>query len=90
MEETGIIANDWTQLFDLHTSNSVTDEYGIVFIAKDLMFGESEPESTEELIVKKVPFNKAYEMVLNGEITDLISMTAIMKYQLMQLEGRNR
>ena len=89
LEETGITANDWTQLFDLHTSNSVTDEYGIVYIAKGLTFGTSEPESTEDLIIKKLPFEKAYEMVLNGEITDLISMTAIMKYQLMQLESRN-
>ena len=88
LEETGITANDWTQLFDFHTSNSVTDEYGIIFLATGLSFGKSEPESTEELIVKKVPFDKVYEMVLNGEITDLMSVTAIMKYQLMRLETR--
>ena len=57
LEETGITANDWTQLFDFHTSNSVTDEYGIIFLATGLSFGKSEPESTEELIVKKVPFD---------------------------------
>ena len=88
-EETGIEAKEWTQLFDLHTSNSVTDEYGVVYLAKDLEFGASELESTEDIIVKRVSFEEAYEMVLKGEITDLISVTAIMKYQLMRLEARN-
>ena len=86
-EETGIMANNWSTLFDLHTSNSVTDEYGITYLAKGLTFGDSEPESTEDLAIKKVAFQEAYEMVLKGEITDLISISAIMKYQLMKLEG---
>lgn len=78
-EETGIIAKDWTQLLDLHTSNSVTDEYGISYIARDLSFTDSEPESCEDLAIKKVTFDKAYEMVMNGEITDAFSMVTILK-----------
>jgi 8-oxo-dGTP pyrophosphatase MutT (NUDIX family) len=53
-EETGFTAKKWTNLGRLHTSNSVTDEEGFIFLAEDLMDGESEPEETEKLEVRKV------------------------------------
>ncbi|MCW3078554.1 MAG: mismatch repair protein MutT [Bacteroidetes bacterium] len=86
-EETGIIAEKYTELCRLHTSNSVTDEYGIIYLAQSLHFSESEPEESEDLTVKKVSFNKAYEMVMNGEITDSISMIAILKTKILIDKG---
>lgn len=82
-EETGIEAEEWRSLLDLHTSNSVTDEYGIAYLARGLSFGEAEPEDTEELKVKKVPFAEALRMVMEGEITDVLSQVTIMKAQLL-------
>ncbi len=82
-EETGITATKWTKILDLHTSNSVTDEAGLTFVAQELSFGESAPEETEELVIKKLPFSEAVEMVMNGEITDALAMVSIMKTQLM-------
>ena len=82
-EETGIQAKTWTQILEINTSNSVTDEYGIVYLAKDLSFGKSNPESTEDIDVKKIPFQKAYEMVMNGEMKDSLTIAAIMKIQLL-------
>jgi 8-oxo-dGTP pyrophosphatase MutT (NUDIX family) len=79
LEETGISAQKWTQLLEVHTSNSVTDEYGIAYIAQELTFGEAMPEETEDLKVLKLPFAKAVEMVLKGEITDGFAMVAILK-----------
>ena len=69
-EETGITANKWTHLLDIHTSNSVTDEFGLCYLAEDLDFGKAEPEETELLKVRKLPLTEAIEMVLNNEITD--------------------
>jgi len=86
-EETGITAAKWTKILDLHTSNSVTDEVGLAFVAQDLSFGESEPEETEELVIKKLPFSEAVEMVMNGEITDALAMVSIMKTQLLINRG---
>jgi ADP-ribose pyrophosphatase len=88
LEETGITAQKWTQLLEVHTSNSVTDEYGVAYIAQDLSFGEAMPEETEDLKVLKIPFAKAVEMVLNGEITDALAMVAIMKTDYWIREGR--
>jgi 8-oxo-dGTP pyrophosphatase MutT (NUDIX family) len=79
IEETGIEADLWTPLLELHTSNSVTNEYGVAYIAQNLHFGVAEPEETEQLLVKKIPFSELVEMVLNGEITDALSMVAVLK-----------
>ncbi len=43
-EETGLTASTWHQLLRLHTSNSVTDEEGFVFLAKDLSQGPQDLE----------------------------------------------
>ena len=79
LEETGITARLWTPLLELHTSNSVTNEYGVAFMAEDLEFGEAAPEETEQLHVRKLPFAEALDMVLRGDITDALSMVAILK-----------
>lgn len=82
-EETGIIANKWTKILDIHTSNSVTDEYGICYLAQDLIFGNASPEPCEELIVKKLKFEEVFDMVMCGEITDSLSIATIMKVKLL-------
>ena len=81
-EETGIIAQSWTEIQRIHLSNSVSDETGIIFLAQDLSYGDSEPEETEKLVLKKLPFLEAYQMVLNGEITDSLSVAAILKVKI--------
>ena len=79
LEETGIIANKWTRILKIHTSNSVTDEVGFVFLAEDLLQSNPEYEDTEKIEIMKLPFKKAYEMVLNNKITDSISIAGILK-----------
>lgn len=78
LEETGLIARTWTMLCPIHTSNSVTDEAGFVFMAQDLEQGESEPEETEDLLVWKLPLAEAIAMVERGEITDSLSVAGLL------------
>ncbi len=82
-EETGIVAQKFDAIMQLHLSNSATDEHAFIFLATDLSFEASEPEETEDLKVKKVNMNDAFEMVMNGEITDAISVAAIMKVKYL-------
>ena len=64
----------------IHTSNSVTDEEGFIFLAEGLTFGENALEETEaDLVVKKIPFVEALEMVMREEITDSMSIAGILK-----------
>lgn len=78
-EETGLHASKWTELMKIHTSNSVTDETGYVFLAQDLTQGETDFDETEDLEIWKLPFAEAHQMVLEGKITDGISMVGILK-----------
>jgi len=78
-EETGLIANDWQELMELYTSNSVTDEHGLVYVARNLTQGETAFEETEELLIQKLPLEEAIERVLSGEITDVISVAGLLK-----------
>jgi len=87
-EETGIEAAKWTEILEMNTSNSVTDAYGVAYIAQDLTFGESEPEDTEDLIVKKIPFSELYQMVMDGKIKDALSMVTILKAKALIDEGK--
>jgi hypothetical protein len=68
---------------EMHLSNSTTDEHSLVYVARDLEYTESEPEETEQLIIKKVPFEELYQMVKRGEVTDGISVAAVLKVKLM-------
>lgn len=87
-EETGITAGKWTKIQDLHLSNSASDEFGILYIAQDLNFGESEPEDDEQLELRKLHFDELYQMVESGEITDSLTVTAVLKTKLLILEGK--
>lgn len=77
-EETGLTANRWEELIRIHLSNSVTDEYGMVFLAEELTIGPTEFDDTEILEIKRMPFADALKMVMIGEITDSMSVTGIL------------
>ncbi len=87
LEETGLKAKHWQRILDVHLSNSVSDEAGTIYIATGLSQHDPIPEETEQLVVKKLPFSEAYEMVLNGLITDSISVSAILQTKLLLLNG---
>ena len=88
LEETGISATKWTDIGDMHVSNSVTDEFGKLFVAQDLSFGEAQPEETEDLKIRKIPFQEAFEMVMDNEITDSLSVIGLMKVHYLLHKGR--
>ena len=86
-EETGLRAQTLKPLFQMHLSNSVTDEWGQVFLATELTQGENDLEETEDISVLKIPLQVAYEAVEAGLITDSLTITAIYKLKLMQVLG---
>ncbi len=86
-EELGIKADNWQELLKMHLSNSVSDEEGIIYIAKGLSYFNPEPESGEVLELKKIPFNEVYEMVMNGDITDSLTVAGILKAKLLIDKG---
>jgi 8-oxo-dGTP pyrophosphatase MutT (NUDIX family) len=78
LEETGLEAAELSLLGRIHTSNSVTDEEGFLFIARQLTQMQAFPEETEDLTVWRLPLAEAIQMVENGRITDSLSMAGLM------------
>ncbi len=78
-EETGLSAKKWTKLMRIHTSNSVTDEEGFIYLAEELKLGIPENDPTEKLIVKKMPLSEAISMIQAGKITDAISIAGLLQ-----------
>jgi 8-oxo-dGTP pyrophosphatase MutT (NUDIX family) len=87
-EETGLVASEWSLLMEMHLSNSVSDEQAFVYLARGLEQGKAEPEETEQLVVRRMPFEEAYEMVERGEITDSMSVAGILKIKLLLVSGQ--
>ena len=86
MEETGLRASEWIEIQRMHLSNSVSNELAIIYLARGLAQGAAEPEETEQLVIRKLPFEEAYQMVINGTITDSMSVAAILKAKIMLLQ----
>ncbi len=86
-EETGVAAAEWLELARVHLSNSVSDEAGILYLATGLTQGDAEPDPTEQLEVRWMPFDEALEMTLDGRITDALSVVGIQRVALARLAG---
>lgn len=82
LEEVGLTAADWQPLLRMHLSNSVCDEAAIVYLAQGLSLGATAHEDTEDIEILRLPLMDAVAMVLQGEITDAISVAALLKLAL--------
>lgn len=78
-EETGLRATRWSEIMQLHLSNSITDEVGIVYLAEDLAEGPTAFDETEVLDVRRLPLRDAVRMAESGEITDALSIAALLR-----------
>jgi 8-oxo-dGTP pyrophosphatase MutT (NUDIX family) len=86
LEETGLKATSWEEILRIDLSNSVSDEQGIIYLARGLSQHKAHPEQTEELQIRKVAFETAYQMVCRGEVTDSMTVAALQKVKLMMAE----
>lgn len=83
-EETGLVGGHWELILKIHTSNSVTDELGYVFLTRELEAGQNDLEETEQdLEVRKVHFTEVLKMIDRHEITDALSVAGILKVSRM-------
>ncbi len=87
-EETGLIAGSWEKILEIHLSNSVSDEFGLIYLATGLVQDTAEPEETEKLHVRKLSIKEAYQMVLNHQITDSLSVAGIQQLWIRRLEKK--
>jgi len=83
-EEAGLNANEWKMIIDgCQLSNSVSDEIGYAYVAKGLTITATNPEETEQLQIRKLPFDELVKLVMNGDIKDLLSVAAVLKVKVL-------
>lgn len=83
LEEAGLTAERWERIQEMDLSNSATTEKAIIFLARGLRQGESRPEDSEKLQIRRIPFSKLYQMVLDGSIRDSLSVAGVLKLQYL-------
>lgn len=87
-EETGLTAGRIEPFLEMHLSNSVSDEWGIVYLARDLVMGQAEPEHTEELKLERMSLERVVAEVEAGRITDSLTVAAIYKMAWWHAQGK--
>ena len=78
-EETGATCDRLEFLGDLISTPALIDEVIHMYLARGLKFGETDPDEDEFLDVVRIPLTRLVEMVMNGEIKDSKTQTAILK-----------
>lgn len=78
-EETGISATNWEYLGVYYPSVAISDEVIHMYMAKGLIYKQNHPDCDEFLEVDKVHIAKLVDMILNGEIADGKTQTAVLK-----------
>ncbi len=86
-EEVGLKAKKWQLIQEAQLSNSASDEISLLYIAQDLSITECAPDETEVLRIKKIKLVEAIEMVINGTITDSLSVMALLKTKILLDSG---
>ena len=78
-EEAGVIAQNWISLGSVDVCNGVADDVQSLFLATGLTFTGTEHDPEEDITVAWHPFAEAIRMVMDGRITEVCSVAAILK-----------
>ena len=88
-EETGIIPAELIDLGAYYGSPAIMGEPIRMYLARGLSFGAQELDADEFLEVFTLPFERAVEMVLSGELPDGKTQLAILKTKAyIEKEGK--
>ncbi len=78
-EETGLAAAELRQVLRFQLSNSITDEEGYGYLALGLSAGAAAPDETEVFAVKRLPFQQALRLALEGAMLDMITLAMLLR-----------
>lgn len=79
LEETGAVGREYMTLGQVYPSPGYCGEIIHLYFCKVDHFEQQNPDEDEFLDVKKIPVDKAVEMVLGGEIPDAKTQIAVLK-----------
>ena len=78
LEEAGLKANRWERIGSFIPLNGIANEISNIFMARDLEETGSELDPNEGIMeVRKVPFERVFDLVKSGEISDGQTISAL-------------
>lgn len=83
LEETGAIGKEYLTLGKLYPSPGYCGEIIHIYFCKVDRYEQQKLDDDEFLNVEKIPLTKAVEMVLNNEIPDAKTQTAVLKTAML-------
>lgn len=83
LEETGAIGKEYITLGKLYPSPGYCGEIIHLYFCKVDHYEQQKLDEDEFLSVEKIPLSKAVEMVLNNEIPDAKTQTAVLKTAML-------
>lgn len=83
LEETGAVGREYMTLGKLYPSPGYCGEIIHLYFCKVDHFEQQSPDEDEFLDFIKIPVDKAVEMVLNGELPDAKTQTAVLKVAML-------
>jgi len=83
-EEAGVEAASWRSLGSVDVNNGVTNDVQHLFLATALGSASAHQDPFEKIVVEWHPWERAVGMVMNGQITEVCSVAAILKVEKLR------
>jgi 8-oxo-dGTP pyrophosphatase MutT (NUDIX family) len=83
-EEAGVIAAHWEILGPVDVCNGVADDVQTLYLATELSDTDMQLDPEEDITVAWKPFDEAVRMVVDGGITEVCSVAAILRVALLR------
>ncbi len=87
-EEAGVRAEHWQEIGRVDNANGVNKDSQTFFFAKGLSETQRHQDPEEEITVAWKPFGEAVEMAMDGRITEVDSVAAILKVARMRASAK--
>lgn len=84
VEETGVQAADWQFLGTVDNGNGVANDVQSLYLATNLSYTEMNLDPEEDITVAWKSFDEVLAMAMNGGITEVCSVAAILKVALLR------
>lgn len=81
-EETGAVCAKLTYMGKYYSSPAILDECIYMYLAEGLTFGDTDPDEDEFLELLRIPADELVHMIMNGEIVDGKTQSAVMRAAL--------
>jgi 8-oxo-dGTP pyrophosphatase MutT (NUDIX family) len=84
-EEAGLLAKRWVALGSVDVCNGVADDVQSLYLASELEPTETRLDPEEEIVIEWRPFDEAVRMAIDGRITEVCSVAAILKVKILRM-----